>query len=112
MSRTKAPNVSEHAAALRRAIALSGERQDTIASVIQVDKRTISNWTSRTKPTMPKEADQAKLNRLFPGYADQGDPVEVAISQAELAPFRRAELVAVYQRLLHEQSREEQSQAQ
>jgi hypothetical protein len=58
---------------------------------------------------MPSDRDQEQLRRLLPGYADQGDPVEVAIGRAELAPFRRTELVAVYQRLLHEQSREDTS---
>lgn len=109
MSRTKDPNVSDHAAALRRAMVLADVRQDDVATALGVNKRTVVNWTSRTNPTMPSETDREKLNRLLPGYAHQGDPVEAAIALAELAPFRQAELVAVYKRLLHEQALEDKA---
>ena len=112
MSRTKDPNVSDHAAALRRAMVLADVRQDDVATALGVNKRTVVNWTSRTNPTMPSETDREKLNRLLPGYADQGDPVEIALGHADLAPFRRAALIAEYQRHLHEQALEDKRLAQ
>jgi hypothetical protein len=106
MSRTKDPNVSEHAVALRRALAVSGVTQDAVANALGIHKRTVVNWMSRTQPTMPSEVHQEQLNRLFPGYANQGDPVEAAIMNSELPAFRRSKVLAAYQEQLHEMARE------
>jgi transcriptional regulator with XRE-family HTH domain len=103
----RAKEAEEHAALLRRAIGAAGLTGQELATAIGVSARTIVNWTSRVKPTMPSEKDQEQLRRLLPGYADQGDPVEIALRRAELAPFRQAEVIAVYQRALHEQALED-----
>ncbi len=98
---------TEHAVFLRRAMAQAELTNGDLATALGVSTRTVVNWISRKDPTMPSDAVQERLRRLLPGYAETGDPVEVAINHAELAQFRRAELVAVYQRLLHEQALEE-----
>jgi N-acetylglucosamine kinase-like BadF-type ATPase len=103
----RAREAAEHAVQLRRALAQAGLNNGEVAAALGVSVRTLVNWTSRSNPTLPSDTYQARLSRLLPGYADQGDPVEVAIARAELAPFRQAELVAVYKRLLHEQERED-----
>jgi hypothetical protein len=108
----RAREAAEHAVQLRRALAQAGLNNGEVAAALGVSVRTLVNWTSRSNPTLPSDTYQARLSRLLPGYADQGDPVEVAINRAELAPYRRSELVAVYQRLLHEQSLEDKRLAQ
>lgn len=87
-------------------MAVGGFTNGDIATALGVSVRTVVNWISRSDPTMPSEAMQDALKRLLPGYADQGDPVEVAIQHAELAQHRRSALVAEYQRLLHEEELE------
>jgi transcriptional regulator with XRE-family HTH domain len=98
---------TEHATNLRRAMAQAGLNNNDVATALGVSVRTVVNWISRSQPTMPSDRDQAGLARLLPGYADGGDPVEVAIARADLAPYRRSELLAMYQRLLHEQGLED-----
>jgi hypothetical protein len=98
---------AEHAANLRRAMAQAGLNNSDVATALGVSVRTVVNWISRNQPTMPNDRDQAGLSRLLPGYADGGDPVEVAIGRADLAAYRRSELLAMYQRLLHEQGLED-----
>jgi hypothetical protein len=88
-------------------MAQAGLNNSDVATALGVSVRTVVNWISRSQPTMPNDRDQAGLSRLLPGYADGGDPVEVAIARADLAPFRRSELLAMYQRLLHEQGLED-----
>lgn len=100
-------NTQEHANSLRRAMAQADLTQRDLATALGVSIRTIVNWTSRTEPTMPSGSHQARLARLLPGYSDGGDPVEAAIKGAELAPYRRTELIAAYQRLLHEERMEQ-----
>lgn len=97
---------AEHANHLRRAMAIAGITNAQLAAALGVSTRTIVNWTSRTDPTMPSDLMQENLRRLMPGYVDAGDPVEVAINHAELAPWRRAAMIAEYQRHLHEQALE------
>jgi transposase len=99
----------EHSRNLRRAIGQADLHNDDIATAVGVSVRTVVNWTSKTAPTMPSEKYQERLRRTLPGYADAGDLVDIAIDRAELAPFRRAELKAVYARLLHEQAREDKA---
>ena len=102
---------AEHATHLRRAIAVAGLANHDVATALGVSVRTVVNWTSKSAPTMPSDRDQEQLRRLMRGYADQGDPVEVAIGRADLAIYRRSELLAMYQRLLHEQGLEDGAQA-
>lgn len=108
MARTKAPNVSEHAVALRRAMAVAGLNNGDVATALGVSTRTVVNWTSRSDPTMPSEAIQEQLGKLLPGYADLGDPVEVAIRNSELPPHERTALIAEYQRRLYEWNQTQQ----
>jgi hypothetical protein len=105
----RAEEAAEHAAHLRRAIALAGLNNGELAVALGVSVRTIVNWTSRSNPTMPSGRIQEQLRQLLPGYADHGDPVEVAIGRADLASFRRSKLLAMYQELLHEQAREDKA---
>jgi N-acetylglucosamine kinase-like BadF-type ATPase len=100
---------AEHAANLRRAMAQAGLTNGDVATALGVSVRTVVNWISRNEPTVPNDRMQAALSRLLPGYADGGDPVEVAIARADMAPFRRSELLAMYQRLLHEQGIEDKN---
>ena len=102
----------EHAAHLRRALAQAGLQQIELADALGVSKRTVVNWVSRDQPMMPTEKMQLAIGRLLPGYdrdGSYGDPVESAIARSGLAPFRQAEMVAVYKRLQHEQAREDAS---
>lgn len=101
-------NTREHAAHLRRAMAQAELTNSDLATALGVSTRTIVNWTSRSQPTMPNDRLQANLAKLLPGYADQGDPVEIALRHSDLASWRQAALVAEYQRHLHEQAREDQ----
>ena len=98
---------TEHATNLRRAMAQAGLNNSDVATALGVSVRTVVNWISRSQPTMPNDRDQAGLARLLPGYADGGDPVEVAIARADMAPFRRSKLLAYYQELMHEQGLED-----
>lgn len=108
MSRRKDPNVSDHAAALRRAMVMGDVSPTDLATAVGVSKRTISNWTSRTAPTMPSDTDLLRLDRIFPGYSADRGQVEAVIAQAEeLSTWRRTELIAHYQRLLQDQARED-----
>jgi hypothetical protein len=78
-----------------------------VATALGVSTRTVVNWISRSNPTMPIDRMVETLRRLLPGYSEQGDPVEIALRGADLAPWRQAALVAEYQRHLHEQALED-----
>ena len=103
---------TEHAIQLRRALAQAQLSNGDVALALGVSGRTIVNWTSRTNPTMPSEKDQERLRKLLPGYDQAGDPVEVALNKSELHPYQRTELIAAYQRALHEKAIEDQRLAQ
>lgn len=103
----------EHSIKLRRAIAVAQLTYADLAVALGVSPRTITNWTSKVNPTLPKDRDLEKLARLLPGYAESLDPIESAIrTSTELAPFRQSQLIAEYQRLLHEQGLEDERLAQ
>jgi transcriptional regulator with XRE-family HTH domain len=108
----RAEQAAEHAVQLRRALAQAGLNNGELAVALGVSIRTVVNWTSRSNPTLPSDRILEQLRTILPGYADQGDPVEVAVARAELAPFRRSKLLAMYQELLHEQSLEDKRLAQ
>lgn len=93
-------------------MAQAGLSQADVATALGVSTRTIVNWVSKSNPTAPSDKQQERLRRLLPGYIDGGDPVEVAIRHAELATFRQSELIAMYQRLLHDEALEDQRRAQ
>lgn len=97
----------EHAKRLRKAIANSDEysRRD-VALATHREYRTVSNWLSLTKPTMPSERERAILRRMFPGYDSSGDPVEVAVRSSELVKWRQDAVISKYEQHLHEQRRE------
>lgn len=78
-----------------------GLSRDDVASAVGKRVRTITNWT--TGSTLPDEIDRAILRRMFPGYDDPGDQVQVAVMSSRLTEDRKFELVGVYKRLLREQ---------
>lgn len=53
---------------------------------------------------MPDDTARAALRRLFPGYDDPGDPVEVAIMHSDLTEDRRHAVISTYKRLAREQA--------
>ena len=98
---------AEHARRLRQAIATSDkyDRRD-VALAVNKGYRTVSNWVSETKPMMPGDADRAILRRMFPGYDETGDPVEIAVRHSELTEDRQYDVVGYYKRRLREQREE------
>lgn len=95
-------NKVEHGTRLRTAMAQKATDRQTVAVALQVNPRTVTNWT--TGKTLPNDRERAALRKLFPGYDDPGDPVEVAIMNSGLTEDRRYALVGTYKRLLREQS--------
>ncbi|HKY57635.1 MAG TPA: hypothetical protein VJL80_06325 [Aeromicrobium sp.] len=93
---------AEHAARLRAAMAARGADRTTVVDATGVAVRTVTNWT--TGKTMPSNTERASLRRLFPGYDEPGDPVEVAIMSSELTEDRKYALVGNYKRMLREQA--------
>lgn len=98
---------AEHAAKLRRAIDLSDFSREDIAVAMSRNYRTVSNWVSATRPTMPSEKERAELRRLLGPYDEAGDDVIAAINRSPLHEWRRDEVRGAYRRHLHEQQREE-----
>jgi transcriptional regulator with XRE-family HTH domain len=93
---------AEHGRRLRTAMADKRLDRKSVALAVGVKPRTITNWTSGQ--TLPDDGDRAVLRKLFPGYDDPGDPVEVAIMNSDLTEDRRYALVGTYKRLLREQA--------
>lgn len=92
----------EHGAKLKTALAARGwERKDLVAAV-NVSLRTVTNWT--TGANLPNDNDRQVLRKLFPGYDDPGDAVEVAIMSSHLTEDRKYALIGNYKRLLREQA--------
>lgn len=91
----------DHGLRLKAAIAARGSNRQEVADYAGVDKRTVTNWTSGK--TMPSDTERATLRRLFPGYDDPGDAVEVAIRHSELSEWRQDTVVGFYKRHLSEQ---------
>lgn len=96
----------EHARRLRQAIATSEHDRADIIEATGKGYRTVSNWVSETKPTMPDDRDRAILRRLFPGYDTAGDPVIVAISRSELDEWRKDTVKGFYRKHVAEQEEE------
>lgn len=92
-----------HAAKLRAAMATRGFERAVIVDALNVNPRTVTNWT--TGKTMPSDRERAVLRTLMPGYDNPGDPVELAIlGSDDLTEDRRYALLSHYKRLLREQS--------
>lgn len=85
-------------------MAARGLDRAAVADAVDKGVRTITNWT--TGGTLPDDADRAKLRRLFPGYDDPGDQVEVAVMSSALTEDRKYVLIGRYKQLLREQSEE------
>jgi hypothetical protein len=92
-----------HAAALRKGMSLRRVTQETIATAVGRSKRTVGNWTSETKPTVPTEGEREILRKLLGPYDTAGDQVEVALAHSNLTEDRRYEVLALYKRLLRQQ---------
>lgn len=97
----------EHAAALRQAMAEQAITPQALADLTGASYRTVGNWTSRSKPTMPRPEDRARLRRLLGNYDAAGDPVERAVRRSELAEWRQDAVLSAYKRNLHEQRAEQ-----
>ena len=96
-----------HADALRRAIQASGFSKEDVATAVDRNPRTIGNWTAHRSPTMPSPKERQILRRLLgENYDATGDRVERAIRGSGLDEWRQSEVLALYQRHLHEQARD------
>lgn len=101
---------AEHAKRLRDAIATSRRYGRTdIEAATGKGYRTVSNWVSESKPMMPSDKDRATLRKMFPGYDEAGDPVEVAVRQSRLTEDRQYTVLGTYKRELRLQDEEERS---
>lgn len=58
----------EHAAHLRRAMAMAEMKRKDLADALGVPERTIVNWTSRSIPTLPSALHRERLRQILPGY--------------------------------------------
>lgn len=93
---------AEHGKRLRAAMGAARVDRRDVSEATGRGVRTVTNWTNGV--TMPDGAELAALRKLFPGYDDPGDPVEVSVMNSELTEDRRYALLATYKRLLREQS--------
>lgn len=84
-------------------MAEQGIDQMTVADVVKRGRRTITNWTSRTNPTMPNERERVLLRGLLGAYDQAGDPVEIAVRRSSLVEWRQDAVISVYKRNLYEQ---------
>jgi transcriptional regulator with XRE-family HTH domain len=96
----------EYAARLREAIARQGYTKTALADAVEVKLRTVTNWTSREKPTTPGPVDQEKLRRLLGDFDRPGDEVIAALDRSPLTEWRRDAVRSVYRKHLHEQDEE------
>lgn len=98
----------EHADQLRKAIEEAGPgMRRTVALAVDRSYRTVGNWTSTTKPTMPSGAERVILRKILGPYDSAGDPVERALRTSKLLEWRQDAVLSFYKRNLTEQEREE-----
>jgi len=102
------PVTHEHARLLRQAMAEQGKQRRDLATLVGRSYRTVGNWISETKPTMPSDEERATLRRLLGDYM-AADRVERAIKATELVEWRQNAVITEYQRHLHEQEREDRA---
>ena len=95
----------EHGLKLKAAMARAGIDRTRVADFVDVGVRTVTNWT--TGKTMPSARERVLLHDLLGEYDHAGDPVEVAIRQSDLAPFRQTKVIGFYQEQVYEQGREQ-----
>lgn len=95
---------AEHGRRLKAAMAGKGSSRQDVAMAVNVDPRTVTNWTSGA--TLPSDAQRAALRRLFGSYDAAGDPVLVALGQSELVEWRQDAVRSIYRRHLAEQQEE------
>lgn len=95
---------SGHGKRLKQAMTDRGISRNTLADVLGVDVKTVTNWRSGT--TMPSETYRALLRQVFGPYDAAGDQVEVAVRSSELVEWRQDAVLSVYKRNLHEQRNE------
>lgn len=97
----------EHARLLRAAMAERGVSREILAVAVDVSTRTVGNWTSRKKPTMPEDAYRARIRAVLgDDYDRPGDAVERAVRASALQEWRKDAVVSFYKRNLHEQRAE------
>lgn len=92
---------AEHGARLRAAMATRGHERADVVAATGVAARTVTNWT--TGQTLPSDRERAVLRKLYPGYDDPGDPVEIAVRNSTLTEDRQHLVLGTYKRLLREQ---------
>lgn len=78
----------------------------TLADMVPTTTRTVGNWISRKKPSMPRDTDLARLRAILGDYDAPGDMVETAVRRSELIEWRQDTVIAFYKRNLHEQRAE------
>jgi transcriptional regulator with XRE-family HTH domain len=78
--------------------------QKALGDVVGVSGKSIRNYERNVYPPPPDKREA--LRRVLGEFDTEGDPVEVALRQSQLQPWRQAALIAEYQRHLHEQQRE------
>lgn len=99
---------AQHARLLRDAIATSRKHdRDSVADRTHKSYRTVSNWISEKKPTMPDDEDRAILREMFPGYDLDADEVERAVRGSRLTEDRQYGVIGYYKKQLREQDAEE-----
>lgn len=93
---------AEHGERLKVAMARRGFGRKDVAAAANVGVRTVTNWTAGE--TLPPPREREVLRKIFVGYDDPGDPIEVAVmSSTELTEDRKHTLIGYYKRLLREQ---------
>lgn len=95
---------AEHASRLKQAMAAKGISNAALADAVGVGIRSVTNW--RTAYSLPLPAERETLRRLFPGYDEAGDPVELAIRQSRLTEDRQYVVLGTYKRELRLQDEE------
>lgn len=93
---------TQHGLRLKAAMAARGMDRAALGDLVGRGVRTVTNWT--TGETMPGDAERLALRRLFPGYDDPGDAVEIAVRGSTLTEDRQYVVIATYKRLLREQA--------
>lgn len=82
--------------------------REDVATVVNREVRTITNWTSGK--TMPSDAERVLMRGLLGDYDNPGDPVEVALLDSELTEDRQYDVLGYYKRRLREQRQEQLSE--
>lgn len=92
-----------HAERLRRAIGGNPERRQLVGTVTGKSYRTVGNWISEKKPTLPTDEQRQAIRDVLGDYDHEGDAVERAVFSSELTEDRAFDVVGYYKRRLREQ---------